>query len=315
MRLTIPVVRVAAGVVRVSGLNPGPFTLEGTNTYLLGSGERRVLVDTGDGEQADYFTELRKHLGGRARVGRILLTHWHADHIGGVRQLLDSPDIVTPDCTVHKYADAEADGSESVAAMLETARARDRLRGIADGEVFDIDGGLQLRAVFTPGHTSDHMAFAVSLPSSSHTRLLLLTGDTVLGRGSTTVHALGPYMDSLRRLLELQPTTLLPGHGTIVSGRDEDRSNAVRAIEGYIEHRIERERQIAAALAAPPPPRNGAWRVDEVAAAVYTDVTDPPLVLAAQNNCRLHLDKLVRDGSAELRHADGVDLYAIKSPS
>ncbi|KAJ2714945.1 Beta-lactamase-like protein 2 [Coemansia spiralis] len=313
-----PVVRVAAGVVRVLGMNPGPFTLCGTNTYLIGTGERRVLVDTGDGEQSAYFTTLKNCLGG-CRIGQILLTHWHADHIGGVSRLLDMPDLVTPDCSVHKCPDAVTDSSDDVVAMLELATTRDKLRSISDGELFDAGGGLQLQAVFTPGHTSDHMSFTIR-PPTDPSALLVLTGDLVLGSGTSVVHNLSQYMDSLQRLLALSPTALLPGHGTIVSGSESGRHNAVRLLEYYIEHRTMRERQIADVLSTPPPdtppqPRDGGWQVEEVTAVVYPDITDPRLVRAAQNNTRCHLDKLVHDGRAEVRHTDGVDLFRIRSPA
>ncbi|KAJ1728085.1 Beta-lactamase-like protein 2 [Coemansia biformis] len=310
-----PIVRVAKGIVRVLGMNPGPFTLDGTNTYLVGNGERRLLVDTGDGEQPAYFDMLKECLGG-SRIDRILLTHWHADHIGGVRRLLDMPDIVAPDCTVHKCPDEAVDSSEAVAAMLALAKSRNKLRSIADAEVFDAGDGLQLRALFTPGHADDHMAFTVRPPAGE---LMLLTGDLVLGRGTTVVQDLGPYMDSLHRVLAVRPSALLPGHGPIISGGDAAHPDAVRLIEGYIAHRNMRERQIAAVICGPPPdappsPRNGGWRVEEVASVVYPDITDPPVVRAAQNNTRLHLDKLVRDGSAKVSHAavgdERVDLYA-----
>ncbi|KAJ2785117.1 Beta-lactamase-like protein 2 [Coemansia javaensis] len=306
-----PVVRVARGVTRVLGLNPGPFTLDGTNTYLLGEGERRLLVDTGDGAQPRYFELLRECLGGSGRIDRILLTHWHGDHIGGVRGLLAMPDLVAPGCTVHKRPAAAADGRDAVRAVLDPVRAQGRLRPIADAEAFDVPGGLRLEAAFTPGHAEDHTAFVLRLPGSE--QRLLLTGDLVLGRGSAVVEDLGPYMDSLRRALAIRPAALLPGHGPTVGGAGDagDGGEAVRAIEGYIEHRNARERQIVAALARPPP-RAGGWRVDEVAAAVYPDITDPPLVLAARRNTLLHLRKLVRDGRAAERHtADCGDLYSL----
>ncbi|KAJ2617131.1 Beta-lactamase-like protein 2 [Coemansia sp. RSA 1365] len=301
-----PVQKIAKGIVRVLGMNPGPFTLEGTNTYLIGEGERRVLVDTGDGEQPEYFDLLKQCLGSNSRIDRILLTHWHSDHIGGVSRLLDMHDIVSRSCTVYKCQNEATDSVDTVRNMLALARERDRLRNISDLQVFEVDN-LRLQAVFTPGHTEDHMSFTItknSIPEeptqgiNCETECLLLTGDLILGRGTTTVHDLRPYMESLRRLLALRPSTLLPGHGPIISGGEQGRSNAVRVIEEYIEHRNMRERQIIDVLARQPPadkppfPRNGGWLLEEVTSAVYTDITDPKVILAAQNNTLLHLGKL-----------------------
>ncbi|KAJ2420723.1 Beta-lactamase-like protein 2, partial [Coemansia sp. RSA 2531] len=109
--------RISRGIVRVLGLNPGPFTLQGTNTYIIGHGKQRLLVDTGDGSRPEYFTLLRESLG-TSRIDKILLTHWHADHIGGVNQLLEMPDIVTTGCTVYKRRDQDCDGQPEVQKML-----------------------------------------------------------------------------------------------------------------------------------------------------------------------------------------------------
>ncbi|PIA14238.1 Metallo-hydrolase/oxidoreductase [Coemansia reversa NRRL 1564] len=307
-----PIQKIAKGIVRVLGMNPGPFTLEGTNTYLIGDGERRVLVDTGDGEHPEYFNLLKQCLGSNNRIDRILLTHWHPDHIGGVSRLLDMHDIVTRSCTVYKYQNEATDSVDPVRDMLALARERDQLRNISDLQVFEVDS-LRLQAVFTPGHTEDHTSFTITTNSKPEEptqdidcettlECLLLTGDLILGRGTTTVHELRLYMESLRRMLAMRPSMLLPGHGPIISGEEQGRYNAVRVIEEYIEHRNMRERQIVEVLARQPPagkppsPRNGGWLLEEVTSAVYTDIIDPKVMLAAQNNTLLHLGKLEQCG-------------------
>ncbi|KAJ2663856.1 Beta-lactamase-like protein 2 [Coemansia sp. RSA 1200] len=304
MNKLAPIERVSQSIVRVLGLNPGPFTLQGTNTYVIGCGERRTLVDTGDGAQPGYFEQLRECLGA-SRIERILLTHWHADHVGGINQLLAMPDAVVPDCAVYKRSSPAADGKDEVVAMLSGARARGCLHDIADGQVFDADGGrVRMTAVYTPGHSDDHMGFVVeqnSPPSAGEEGgILLVTGDLVLGEGTTVVDDLSSYMHSLSRVLALRPSMLLPGHGPIVRGSGADGSkpsNAVRAIEGYIGHRRMRESQIADVLGRPPPsPDAHGWRVEDVTAAVYSSIADPKLILAAQHNTLLHLRKLQTEG-------------------
>ncbi|KAJ2254440.1 Beta-lactamase-like protein 2, partial [Coemansia sp. RSA 455] len=238
--------RVSRGVVRVLGLNPGPFTLQGTNTYIIGHGKQRLLVDTGDGSRPEYFTLLRESLG-TSRIDKILLTHWHADHIGGVNQLLEMPDIVTTGCTVYKWRDQDCDGQPEVQKMLAGAVRRGCLRDIVDSQEFLVDD-LLLRAVFTPGHTTDHVAFTVNSDSD----LMLLTGDHILGQGTTVVNELGSYMGSLSRVLAIRPVALLPGHGPVISGKycEPDGYRSIRVIEEYIRHRNMREQQILDVLAS-----------------------------------------------------------------
>ncbi|KAI9471309.1 Beta-lactamase-like protein 2 [Coemansia sp. RSA 989] len=303
--------QIAKGVVCVLGLNPGPFTLEGTNTYLFGEGKQRLLVDTGDGKQPKYFDLLRQCLGSDSRISQILLTHWHADHIGGIDNLLAMNDIVTAECSVFKHQ-TPIDGDD-VSSQLSLAISQNQLHDIADRQVFTCENW-NLQAVYTPGHTDDHMSFLVTGESKDEQRLLL-TGDLVLGRGTTIVDKLTLYMDSLKRIQGIQPTMLLPGHGPVISGRTDGVYNAMRVIDGYIEHRNMRERQIIAVLKTPPPnkpplPRNGDWKIEEITSVVYPDISDPQIIRAAQNNVRLHLEKLEAEGIVEHR-----DLWRLKEKS
>ena len=164
MLTTLPnVERLSARVVRILGLNPGPFTLQGTNTYLVGTGSKRILIDTGEGKE-DYTSLLKDVLKrhGNIAIQEILLTHWHQDHVGGVEavQKLATPPQTT---TTRKYP-----------------RDVDAIRGfveIKDGDVYRTEGAT-LRALFTPGHTIDHVSFLL------HEENSLFSGDCILGEGT-----------------------------------------------------------------------------------------------------------------------------------
>ena len=85
------VAKLSPRVLRILGCNPGPMTLQGTNTYIVGKGKDRLLIDTGDGQKPEYFLNLKKSLNfDRFGLNGIILTHWHPDHVGGVAEALKS---------------------------------------------------------------------------------------------------------------------------------------------------------------------------------------------------------------------------------
>jgi glyoxylase-like metal-dependent hydrolase (beta-lactamase superfamily II) len=244
--------------------NPGPMTLDGTNTWVLlepGSTEA-VVVDPGPDDEGHLRAVLAvvEHLG--ARVSTTLLTHGHLDHSEGAAtfsRLTGSP--------VRALDPAQRLGSE----------------GLRDGESVPA-AGLDLRVVATPGHTSDSLSFLVPGDGA------VLTGDTVLGRGTTVVAhpdgRLDDYLESLDRLRLLAAqgsvTTVLPGHGPPLD-------DAQHAIEHYLAHREQRLRQVHAALQA------GARTAPEVVERVYGDV-DRSLWPAAELSVRAQLDYLHENG-------------------
>jgi ribonuclease/clavin/mitogillin len=257
-----PTARLSPRVVRVLGLNPGLMTGPGTNTYAIGLG-RPVLIDTGAGVP-EYGPLLRDALGaeGLGEVRQVLLTHRHPDHMGGV------PDVrrLFPRVPVAKL-------------VRNDARLPVRMEPLADGAVIRADGAT-LHAIHTPGHASDHLCFYLEEERA------LFTGDLILG-GSTTVIPpddgdLGDYLASLRRVLGLDVERIYPAHGPALEP-------ARPVIEGYIAHRLEREAQILAALAA------GAATVADVVARVYREV---PAALhpVARLSVASHLAKLEREG-------------------
>lgn len=246
--------------------NPGPMTLEGTNTWVLSEpgSELAVVVDPGPDLPSHHAAVLAAAAVRGARVAAILLTHGHPDHAEGAVAL----SALAGGVNVRALDPAHRLGGE----------------GLGDGDHV-VAAGLELQVVATPGHTSDSLCF--HLPAAG----AVLTGDTVLGRGTSVVAhpdgRLADYLDSLQRLHELAQehglTEVLPGHGPVLA-------DPIAVIEAYRLHRLERLDQVAAALAA------GARSPEDVVAAVYADV---PRVLwpAAELSVRAQLDYLRESGS------------------
>lgn len=237
--------------------NAGPMTLDGTNTWVLREpGARRsVVIDPGPPDES-HLSAVAELAG---EVGVVLLTHHHLDHSEAARAFAERVG-----CGVRALDPAYRLGSE----------------GLGEGDVVDVDG-LEVRVVATPGHTADSLSFV--LPAES----AVLTGDTVLGRGTTVVAhpdgQLGAYLDSLDRLhalaAEHEIGTIWPGHGPVID-------DALGALDFYIAHRKERLAQVRDALAEHPDasPR-------QVVEVVYADV-DPVLWGAAELSVRAQLEYL-----------------------
>lgn len=245
-------------VGRVLGLNPGIMTGPGTNTYLVGD-RSPVLIDTGAGVKG-WMPLLETYMAERGwrKPARVLLTHRHKDHLGGVKDLLTQFPGTPVSKMIHKDTDLPPGISD-----------------LRDGQAVDADG-VTLVPVHTPGHASDHLCYFAPETKS------LFTGDLVLG-GSTTVIPdedgdLAQYMDSLRRILRLDVTTIYPAHGPVIE-------NAKAKIKEYIEHRLERERQILAAVGG------GKATIPEMVKVIYADVPEALHGYAGQS-VHSHLKKL-----------------------
>lgn len=235
--------------------NPGLMTLDGTNTWVL-RGSRSVVVDPGPRDQA-HLDAVAEAAGD---VAVILLTHHHLDHSEGARALAERLG-----CGVRALDPDQRLGSE----------------GLGDGDVIAY-GDLEVHVVGTPGHTGDSLSF--HLPAER----AVLTGDTVLGRGTTVVAhpdgQLGAYLDSLDRLHALaerhELDAIWPGHGPVIE-------QALPALDYYINHRRERLQQVEAALEElDVTPGEAVPRA--VVELVYQDV-DPVLWGAAELSVRAQL--------------------------
>ena len=236
--------------------NPGPMSLDGTNSYLLGSPESgtTVVVDPGPLDEPHL-----RALAGSVEVELILITHRHADHTAGAARL-----------------------HELTGAPVRAAEERHCHGGapLAHGETIRA-AGVELRVIAAPGHTSDSLCF--HLPHDGG-HGAVLTGDTILGRGTTVLDfpdgRLGDYLATLDRLERLGPATVLPGHGPVLPALDA-------VVRAYRDHRLERLAQIRAAVADLGP---GAG-VAEITDAVYSDV-DPAVRRAAENSVAAQLEYL-----------------------
>jgi glyoxylase-like metal-dependent hydrolase (beta-lactamase superfamily II) len=231
-------------VALVRADNPGPLTLTGTNTWIVGRG-RAWVIDPGPALDA-HLDAVADAVRARGGAGGIAVTHDHDDHVGGLDAL-----------------------RSRLGGNLEVVSAR---AGAAAG-----DSAGPLRVVALPGHSDDHLAFVAGRAAFS--------GDAVLGEGSVFISGeLASYLDGLRRLRELDLAVLCPGHGPPVWD--------VRAkLDEYLEHRLERERRLLAAL------ERGLRSEDELLDAAWSDAPAALRRFAAVS-LRAHLEKLRTEGRA-----------------
>lgn len=246
--------------------NASPMTLDGTNTWILraAEGTPAVVVDPGPLDDA-HLTTVAATAG---EVATILLTHHHLDHSAGARRLAE-----TLGCGVRALDPAYRLGDE----------------GLNHGDVVSA-GDLEIEVVGTPGHTADSLSFLLRADRA------VLTGDTVLGRGTTVVAhpdgELGAYLgslDTLHRLAEAHGLdSIWPGHGPVISG-------ALAALDHYRAHRHQRLDQVRDALRlleADSSSRDEAGMARAIVERVYVDV-DPILWGAAELSVRAQLAYLL----------------------
>ncbi|KAJ0385275.1 hypothetical protein COL922a_006713 [Colletotrichum nupharicola] len=255
--------RLSPLCIRILGGNPGKFTLQGTNTYLLGRGSRRILIDTGEGLPS-WIAAVKSTLEQeKATIETVLITHWHRDHQGGIQQLLE----LSPNSKIFKNQPEEGQSD------------------MADGQKFAVDG-VSLTAVFTPGHTADHMAFVLEEEDA------MFTADNVLGQGTAVFEDLATYLNSLEKMRHLFKGRAYPGHGPVID-------NGPSKTMEYINHRKTREEQVIRTMRSK---RNvgsdggpsDAWTPMELVKVIYRDVPEELHVPASSGVIQI-LEKLERE--------------------
>lgn len=236
-------------ITRVVAPNPGPYTGPGTNTWIIDAGPVVAVVDPGPDDDR-HLEALNRRLAGRV-VGVVLVTHGHPDHLPLADRL-----AAEHQATVRRHPE------------------------LADGDVVRV-GNLNVMALYTPGHTADHLCFLLAGDRA------IFTGDLILGQGSSMVTYpegdVAAYLRSLERLASLEPRILFPGHWDPVS-------DAAAKIEEYRKHRLEREAQVLAEV------RRRPGTAAELTGRVYGELDDK-LTYAAEMTLRAHLRKLVDEGA------------------
>ena len=264
--------QVAPGVRRILADNPGPFTFKGTISYIVGTG-KVAIIDPGPADER-HIAALLDAVRGET-VTHILVTHTHRDHSSaaplvksatGAAMLAEGPHRPARPLVVGDAPRLDAGG--------DTTFLPDRR--LVDGEIIE-GGGFSLEAIATPGHTANHMAFALGGSD------MLFCGDHVMAWSTSIVAppdgAMRDYMASLHRLAARPESVYLPGHGDVIG-------NAQAFVAAYIRHRLAREAAILHRLGA------GEADIPSLVRSIYVGI-DPRLAAAAGLSTLAHLEDLV----------------------
>ena len=262
--------RVSESVRAVQVPDENPMHPSSTNIYMVGN-EQVLTIDSGEAMER-YKWMLRGYLAAteKAEIAIAAISHHHSDHSGNLKW-------------AREIFGAEVAIPSNARPLLKGRLPSKGVSKMADGQVFDLGGGVRLRVLATPGHSVDSVCYYLENEG------VLFTGDTILGNTTTVVGDLGAYMDTLSRLLELPNLKVIcPGHGPLVEDPRE-------RLQSYIDHRNMRERQIVDALA-----EGDAATSWDVMLKLYPEI-DKRLRRAADGNVRQHLQKLEAEGRI-LRH-------------
>ena len=274
---------LSALVRRVIAPNPGPFTFTGTGVFIVGRGQVAVL-DPGPLD-ADHEAALDAALQGET-VKYVLVTHHHMDHSPLAAKLAAKHGAKV---YAMSPADLAPEGGEVRMEAGDDAGFRPDVE-VADGDVFE-GPGWTLTALHTPGHTSNHVCYALAEENT------LFSGDHVMGWSTSVVSppdgSMGDYIAQLERIRALEFDIIRPTHGPAIE-------DTAPFLDAYIEHRRARERQILAQL------DQGRTRIKDMVAVMYADV-DKRLHPAAAHSVLGHMIHLVEQGRAACDGAPGLD--------
>jgi glyoxylase-like metal-dependent hydrolase (beta-lactamase superfamily II) len=235
MAVNIPplpeVEQISSSIWRVLGSNPSKFTLQGTNTYLLGQGKDRILIDTAQGHRAwsGWLNGVLDEAGADVRVKTCILTHWHHDHVMGVSDVKKR----NPGVKIYKHLGNSYDPDGTLEAHTVhdfPDKARFSVGSEGEGDLFEVE------ALHTPGHAKDHMCLLITKSPDPEEIGCIFTADNVLGHGTSVFEDLAQYVSSLKLMKSyiIGKKRAFPGHGAVIN-------NAELKLEEYITHRQMRE--------------------------------------------------------------------------
>jgi glyoxylase-like metal-dependent hydrolase (beta-lactamase superfamily II) len=278
---------MAPGVARLVANNASALTFKGTNTYLVGT-DALAVIDPGPADDA-HLAAILEAAGGRP-VTQILVTHAHRDHVDGLAALK-----AATGATTYGFARAPSRSrpvEDSASEYVNTAYAPDI--SVAHGDRIEGEGW-ELTGLHTPGHTADHLCFALD------DRGIVFSGDHVMAWNTSVVAPpegrMADYLRSLEILLNRRDTVLLPGHGGPVA---EPR----RTVKAYLLHRRWRDQAILEAV------RKGADTVRKLMPVIYRNL-DEEVTGAARLSLRAHLEHLAERGLITCADAADVDCVAV----
>ena len=275
--------RLSPLVSRVTANNPGPFTYTGTGVFIIGAGEKVCVIDPGP-DTTDHAAALDKALEGKT-VTHVLLTHHHADH-----SPLAAPLAEKHGCRVFGHPLQTSSNTDNGIQLDEGADPTFKPDvEIGDGHRFQ-GPDWSLEAIHTPGHTSNHICYALEKENT------LFSGDHIMGWSTSVVSPpdgdMGDYLGSLNRILERGFDFIRPTHGPAII-------DVQPFVQAYIDHRLSREAQIMGAI------EGGLNSIGDIVAKLYADV-DKRLHPAAAHSVLSHLIHMRQTGRVAANGPDGL---------
>jgi glyoxylase-like metal-dependent hydrolase (beta-lactamase superfamily II) len=282
--------RVSPMISRVLARNPSPFTFKGTGVYIVGADGAKDVAVIDPGPLIDeHVAALKRALDGK-RLTHILVTHTHSDHSPAAEPLKQWSGA--PTYGFGSHGSGKGDDGVKVEEGGDRAFVPDVV--VRDGDRIE-GAGFTFECVYTPGHTSNHMCYALTEEKA------LFTGDHVMGWSTTVVTPpdgdMAEYMASLKKLLARDDRILYPTHGAPIR-------EPKPFLEAYIEHRLEREAQILSSI------RDGLATIPEMVARMYADV-DKRLHPAASRSVLAHLIQLESEGRVRVEHTEAKMWYEL----
>lgn len=281
--------QVSPLIRRIVANNPGPFTYFGTGVYVIGQGEVAV-IDPGP-DIPSHIDALIEALEGE-KVTHIFVTHGHMDHSPAARPLAKATGATIYACgepVIPSDSEVRMEAGDDLSFKPDVE--------VEDGQVFH-GKGWTIEAVFTPGHTSHHVAYALKEENA------LFPGDHIMGWSTTVISPpdgdMSDYFDSLVKVRDRDYDTLWPTHGPPIQG------NVREFVQAYIDHRVNRENQIIEQL------RAGRTTIRDMVTVMYADV-DKKLHPAACHSVLAHMVRLVKLGRVSCMDAPCIDsIYALQ---